>query len=202
MAGDNKSLARFILDGILPAPRGVPQVEVEFNIDANGIVTVAARDQATGKEQHITIQPSSGLSDEEVEGLQREAEEHADEDREKRQTAELRNTADTLAYTAERTLNDNEDKIDGDLKSRVEAAIKSVREALEGDDAGTITSTTDELSQVMQEIGQAVYAASGADEGGPDGAEDGGAEPEPESEDEGEDEGETAGTVEGEFREV
>ncbi len=198
MAGDNKSLARFILDGILPAPRGVPQVEVEFNIDANGIVTVAARDQATGKEQHITIQPSSGLSDDEVERLQHEAEEHAEEDREKRQTAELRNMADTLAYTAERTLNDNEDKIDGDLKSRVEAAIKSVREALEGDDADTITSKTDELSQVMQEIGQAVYAASGAEEGGPDGAEAGATEPGPESEDE----GETAGTVEGEFREV
>ena len=202
MAGDNKSLARFILDGILPAPRGVPQVEVEFNIDANGIVTVAARDQATGKEQHITIQPSSGLSDDEVERLQHEGEEHAEEDREKRQTAELRNTADTLAYTAERTLNDNEDKIDGDLKSRVEGAIKSVREALEGDDADTLASATDELSPVMQEIGQAVYAASGADEEGPDGAEAGAAEPGPQSEDEGEGEGETAGTVEGEFREV
>ena len=202
MAGDNKSLARFILDGILPAPRGVPQVEVEFNIDANGIVTVAARDQATGKEQHITIQPSSGLSDDEVERLQHEGEEHAEEDREKRQTAELRNTADTLAYTAERTLNNNEDKIDGDLKSRVEGAIKSVREALEGDDADTLASATDELSPVMQEIGQAVYAASGADEEGPDGAEAGAAEPGPQSEDEGEGEGETAGTVEGEFREV
>ena len=202
MAGDNKSLARFILDGILPAPRGVPQVEVEFNIDANGIVTVAARDQATEKEQHITIQPSSGLSNDEVERLQHEGEEHAEEDREKRQTAELRNTADTLAYTAERTLNDNEDKIDGDLKSRVEGAIKSVREALEGDDADTLASATDELSPVMQEIGQAVYAASGADEEGPDGAEAGAAEPGPQSEDEGEGEGETAGTVEGEFREV
>ena len=202
MAGDNKSLARFILDGILPAPRGIPQVEVEFNIDANGIVTVAARDQATGKEQHVTIQTSSGLSDDEVEHLQHEAEEHAEDDRDKRQAAELRNTADTLAYTAERTLHDNEEKIDGELKSRVEAAIKSVREALGGDDTDRITSQADELSQVMQEIGQAVYAASGSEEGGSDGAEAAAAEPGPESEDEDEDEGETAGTVEGEFREV
>ena len=191
MATDNKSLSRFILDGILPAPRGLPQIEVEFNIDANGIVTVSARDQATGKQQHVTIQPSSGLSDEEVERLRGEAEVHAEEDLEKRRSVETRNAADTLAYTAEKTLNENEDKIDDDLKSRVESAIKDVREALEGDDLDAITSATDALSQAVQEIGRAVYGAAG----GPDGS--GG-----EGESESEDEGEAAGTVEGEFREV
>ncbi len=193
MAGDNKSLARFILDGILPAPRGVPQVEVEFNIDANGIVTVSARDQATGKQQHVTIQSSSGLSDTEVERLRDEAEEHAEEDLQKRQAVEVRNTADSLSYTAEKTLKDNEDKIDDELRSRVESAIKDVREALDGDDEAVIASATDALSQAMQEIGQAVYGGAGAEDGA---AADGGPEAE------GEGEGETAGTVEGEFREV
>ena len=130
MATDNKALARFILDGILPAPRGVPQVEVEFNIDANGIVTVAARDQATGKEQHITIQASSGLSDEEVEQLRNEAETHADEDREKREAVEVRNMAESLAYSAEKTLRDNDEKVDEELKGRVEEAVKAVRDEI------------------------------------------------------------------------
>ncbi len=195
MAADNNSLARFILDGILPAPRGVPQIEVEFNIDANGIVTVEARDQATGKQQHITIQASSGLSDVEVEQLRDEAEEHAEEDLDKRQAVEVRNAADTLAYTAEKTLKDNEDKIDDELKSRVESAVKDVRQALEGDDPAVIASATETLSQAMQEIGQAVYGAAGAGEGA---ATDDGAE----TAADGEDEGETASTVEGEFREV
>jgi molecular chaperone DnaK len=187
MAGDNKSLARFILDGILPAPRGVPQVEVEFNIDANGIVTVAARDKATGKEQHITIQSSSGLSDEEVQRLQREAEAHASEDQAKRETAEARNMADSLAYTAEKTLRDNAERIPADLKERVEARIKDVRDALAGADGDAIRSAAEALSTSMQEIGQAVYGgASGAPSG--DGAAEG--------------QGESAGTVEGEFREV
>ncbi len=186
MATDNKSLARFILDGILPAPRGVPQVEVEFNIDANGIVTVAARDKATGKEQHVTIQSSSGLSDEEVKRLQREAETHAAEDQSRREAAEARNVADSLAYSAEKTLRDNAERIPVDLKERVEAKIKDVREALAGDDAPTIRAASEALSTAMQEIGQAVYG--GAAPSGADGAP--------------EDRGEPAGTVEGEFREV
>ena len=190
MATDNKSLARFILDGILPAPRGVPQVEVEFNIDANGIVTVAARDKATGKEQHVTIQPSSGLSDEEVQRLQREAEAHAAEDQSKREAAEARNVADSLAYSAEKTLRDNAERIPSDLKERVEARIKDVRDALGGDDVERLRSTSEALSVAMQEIGQAVYGgASGS--ASADGA--GGADA---------DRGEPAGTVEGEFREV
>ncbi|MCC6236262.1 MAG: molecular chaperone DnaK [Dehalococcoidia bacterium] len=189
MATDNKSLARFILDGILPAPRGVPQVEVEFNIDANGIVTVAARDKATGKEQHVTIQPSSGLSDEEVQRLQREAEAHAAEDQSKREAAEARNVADSLAYSAEKTLRDNAERIPSDLKERVEGRIKDVREALGTDDVERLRTTSEALSLAMQEIGQAVYGgASGSAADGP-GAPDA-------------DRGEPAGTVEGEFREV
>ena len=191
MAGDNKSLARFILDGILPASRGVPQVEVEFNIDANGMVTVAARDKATAKEQHISIQAGSGLSKDEVEKLRREAEVHASDDRERRDSVELRNRADTLAYSAEKTLRENADKVPADLKERVEAAVAGVRTALAGEDIQRIQETMDELSRRMQEIGEAVYGAANASNGaGPDGASDEDREPE------------GAGTVEGEFREV
>ena len=204
MSGDNKSLARFILDGILPAPRGVPQVEVEFSIDVNGIVTVAARDKATGKEQHITIQAASGLSEEEVERLTREGEEHAAEDRAKREAVELRNTADTLAYSAERTLNEQAENISDDLKSRVESAIVEVRSALEGEgeDGDHLRTTSEALSQALQEIGQAAYgaAAGGPADGGVPGANGDGAESPGGDADGGE--GEAAGTVEGEFREV
>ena len=194
MAGDNKSLARFILDGILPAPRGVPQIEVEFNIDVNGIVTVAARDKATGKEQHVTIQPASGLTDDEVERLTREAEEHAAEDQERRAAVELRNTADTLAYSAERTLTEQAENIPDDIKTRVESAIADVRSALEADDAERIQSTSEALSMVLQEIGQAAYGAPDGGAPGPNGDAAAGADDA--------DEGEAASTVEGEFREV
>ncbi len=189
MAGDNKSLARFILDGILPAPRGVPQVEVEFNIDANGMVTVAARDKATAKEQHITIQSGSGLSKDEVETLRREAEAHASDDAKRRETVEVRNSADTLAYSAEKTLRDNADKIQPELKERVENGIKDVREALGTDDADKIRESMEELSARMQEIGEAVYGAASAAPSG-EGAAPGGTPDE------------DASTVEGEFREV
>ncbi len=194
MAGDNKSLARFILDGILPAPRGVPQVEVEFNIDANGIVTVAARDKATSKEQHITIQSGSGLSKEEVEQLRREAETHASDDLARREAVEVRNSADTLAYSAEKTLRENADKIGDDLKQRVEESITEVRTALAGEDVEAIRSAMETLSERMQEIGQAVYGAASADGAGPEGGPGGPSGP-------GGDEGEPS-TVEGEFREV
>ena len=193
MAADNKSLARFILDGILPAPRGVPQIEVEFNIDANGIVTVSARDKATGKEQHVTIQASSGLTDDEVERLTREAEEHAAEDATRREAVELRNAADNLAYSAERTLNEHADKIDDEMKGRVEAAIAEVRSVLaDADaDAAALQPKVEALSQAMQEIGEAVYTASAAE------AEASADEAAGEADDE-----EAASTVEGEFREV
>ena len=192
MAGDNKSLARFILDGILPAPRGVPQIEVEFSIDVNGIVTVAARDKATGKEQHVTIQPASGLTDDEVERLTREAEEHAAEDQARREAVELRNAADTLAYSAERTLTEQAENVSDDIKSRVESAVADVRSALEADDTERIQSSSEALSLALQEIGQAAYGA-GDGAPGPNGDA---------ARADGDDEGEAASTVEGEFREV
>ncbi len=192
MAGDNKSLGRFILDGILPAPRGVPQVEVTFDLDANGILNVSARDKATSKEQKITITAGGGLSKEEVEKLRQEAELHADEDKLRRDEIEIRNTADSLAYQAEKTVRENGDKIGDELKTEVEGKIAAVRSALQGGTPETIRSATDELNASMQQIGQAVYGAQAPGENGA-------------SEGEGVD-GEAAtpeeGTVEGEYREV
>jgi molecular chaperone DnaK len=185
MATDNKSLGRFILDGILPAPRGVPQIEVTFDIDANGILNVSAKDKATGREQKITITAGSGLSKEEVEKMQQEAELHAAEDKRRREEIELRNSADSLAYTAEKTLRDNADKVPADLKTEVEGKIEAVRSALQGQDLDAVRHATDELNASMQKIGAAVY---GQAEGAP-----GGAPPEEEA---------PEGTVEGEFREV
>ncbi len=187
MATDNKTLGRFILDGILPAPRGVPQVEVTFDIDANGIVSVRAQDKATGREQKITITASSGLAKDEVERMQREAEVHAEEDRNRREEIELRNTADSMAYTAERTLREHGDKVPADLRSEVEGKVAQVRSALQGGDINMIRSATNELSESMQKIGAAVYQQPGATPP-PDSS---GEPPKPDE-----------GTVEGEFREV
>jgi molecular chaperone DnaK len=192
MASDNRSLGRFILDGILPAPRGVPQVEVSFDIDANGIVNVSAKDKATGKEQKITITSSSGLSKDEVEKLQREAELHAAEDQAKREEIEARNNADNLAYQAEKILRENGDKVPADLKAEVDGKIEAVKTALQGSDTAAIRSAAEELGNSLQKIGQAVYAAQGAP--GADGADGNGATGEPKPQEE--------GTVEGEFREV
>ncbi len=191
MAQDNKSLGRFILDGILPAPRGVPQVEVAFDIDANGILNVSAKDKATNREQKITITAGSGLSKDEVEKLQREAELHAAEDKARREEIETRNHADSLAYSAEKTLKDNEDKVPAELKTDVEAKIAAVRSALEGSDVAAIQSAVDTLNSSLQKIGEAVYGAASGGAGGPEGGPDGeGPSEQPE------------GTVEGEFREV
>ena len=193
MTTDNKPLGRFILDGILPAPRGIPQIEVTFDIDANGIVNVSAKDKGTGREQKITIQSSSGLSKDEIERMQREAELHADEDRKKRESIELKNTADTLAYQAEKTLRDNGDKIPAELRTEVEGKIADVKSAIEADDAGRMQTALDGLSQSMQKIGEAVYGSGAA---GQDGASAEGGQF---------DEGQgpaQEGTVEGEFREV
>jgi len=158
MATDNKSLAKFILDGILPAPRGMPQVEVSFDIDANGIVTVSAKDNATGKEQNVTIQAGSGLDDKEVEKLRQEAEKFASEDQIKREAEEIRNAADSLTYSSEKMLNENEDKIDTDTAEKVKTVIAEVREALEQEDPDIIRESTEKLSLAMQEIGQALYS--------------------------------------------
>ena len=188
MAADNRTLGRFMLDGILPAPRGLPQVEVTFDIDANGILSVKAHDKGTGREQKITITASSGLSKEEVEKMQREAEMHATEDTKRREEVEARNMADTLAYTAEKTLREQKDKIPSELNQEIEGKIAAVRSALQGTDTEAINRTSQELNEAMQKVGAAVY---GQQEAPPPGDE-GEAPPPPDGE----------GTVEGEFREV
>lgn len=164
MAADNKSLGRFILDGIPPAPRGIPQIEVEFDIDASGILNVSAKDKATGKEQKITITGSTGLEKDEVERMTKEAEVHAEEDRKKKEDIEVRNTADTTVYTAEKSLKDAEGKIDEDLKKSVTEKVEAVKKALEGTDVEAIKSATQELSEEIQKIGQAMYAAGASTE--------------------------------------
>ena len=202
MAADNRTLGRFMLDGILPAPRGVPQVEVTFDIDANGILNVRAQDKGTGKEQKITITASSGLNKEEVEKMAREAEAHAAEDTKKKEEIEARNMADALVYTAERTIREQGDKIPADLKQEVDGKIAAVRSALQGTDVSYINSTAQELSQVMQKIGAAVYQQAGSPPPGDETPPGGEAPPGDEAPPGGEGPGGEEGTVEGEFREV
>ncbi|MFH1749366.1 MAG: molecular chaperone DnaK [bacterium] len=157
MAADNKSLGRFMLDGIPPAPRGIPQIEVSFDIDANGILNVKARDKASGKEQHITITGSSGLSDEEVERMKKEAESHKSEDENKKNLINARNQADTLIHTSEKTLKDAKAKISDNNKKEVEEKIKKLKEELKNDDLEKIKSSTEELSTSIQKVGAAMY---------------------------------------------
>ncbi len=196
MANDNKTLGRFILDGILPAPRGMPQIEVAFDIDANGILSVAAKDKGTGREQKITITASSGLSKDEVEKMTRDAEAHAADDTRKKEGIEARNTADNLVYQAEKVMREHGDKVPADLKSQIEGKIAAVRSAMQGDDTARIRSTVQELTETMQKIGASVYQQQpGAPPPGgqaPPGA--GGPGPGQGKPDD--------GTVEGEFREV
>jgi len=195
MATDNRTLGRFILDGILPAPRGMPQIEVTFDIDANGILNVKAHDKGTGREQKITITASSGLSKKDVERMQREAETHAAEDTQRREEIEARNSADTLAYTAEKTLREQKDKIPSDLNQEVEGKIAAVRSALQGSDIEAIRQVTQELNSAMQKIGAAIYQQQPPPP--PPGT-----EPPPPGGETQPDKGEDEGTVEGEFREV
>src|SRR5258707_13216172 len=169
LARDNKSLGRFRLEGLPPAPRGLPQIEVIFDIDANGILNVTARDKATGREQKITISGSSGLSQGEVERMVREAEQHAQEDRQRREEIETRNRADSLAYQAERTLRDVGDRISADLRGEIENNIRAVRDALAGSDLTRIRTAADELERAMQRIGQEVYSQPGTTAGAGDG---------------------------------
>jgi molecular chaperone DnaK len=159
MARDNKSLANFELTGIAPAPRGMPQIEVTFDIDANGIVHVSAKDQATGKEQKIAIQSSGGLSDDDIERMVREAEENADADRAKREVIETRNGAESQIHMAEKQLREHEDKIPADLKSEVEAAIAEVRAAIAGDDVAEMRPVLEKFGQTLMKIGEMVYKA-------------------------------------------
>jgi len=157
MAVDNKSLGKFILDGIPPAPRGVPQIEVTFDIDANGILKVTAKDKATGRSQHITITASSGLSDKEVEQMKKDAEAHAEEDLKRKDLIEARNHADNTAYAAEKALKEFGDKVPADIKSEIEAKVVEVRKAAEGEDVEAMKSATEALGQLIQKIGASVY---------------------------------------------
>ena len=194
MAADNRTLGRFMLDGILPAPRGMPQIEVSFDIDANGILSVKAHDKGTGREQKITITASSGLSKDEVERMKREADMHAAEDTRRREEVEARNMADTMVYTAERTLRDLGDKVPAPVRSDVESKVSALKSALQGGDAQQLKRLTQELSEAMQKVGAAVYQQQGG-AGGP------GAPPPPPGGGEGPSK-KDEGTVEGEFREV
>ncbi len=190
MAADNKTLGRFMLDGIPPAPRGIPQIEVTFDIDADGILHVSAQDKATGREQKITITASSGLSKEEVERLVKEAERNAAADRQRKEEVEARNQAESMAYSAEKTLRELGDKVPADVKSEVEDKVKAVREALKGSDVEAIKNRSRELSEAMQRIGASMYQQE-APGGQPDqgGAAGGGPQ-------------QDEGTVEGEYREL
>jgi molecular chaperone DnaK len=181
LAAENKTLARFRLEGIAPAPRGVPQIEVTFDIDANGILNVSARDKATGREQKVTIQAGSGLSKEEVERLVREAEAHAEEDRRRREEIEVRNHADSLAYQAERTLKEVGDRIPAALREEIEGRIAALRSAIQAGMTEQMRSAVQALEESLQRLGQAVYAGAGSESPHRPGPDD---------------------TLEGEFREV
>jgi molecular chaperone DnaK len=214
-AADNKTLGRFILDGIPPAPRGVPQVEVTFDIDANGILDVKAKDRATGKEQQVRITASSMLSKDDVDKMVREASEHADEDRKRREEVETRNQAEQLTYQAERTIKDLGDKVSSEDKATVENQVASLREALKGSDIDAINAGATALAETLQRVSTAAYQAA-ASEAGPNGSSDGSPDGSPggsEEAPEGEPAGARAGgsgssdsgsddTVEGEFKEV
>ncbi len=172
MANDNKSLGKFVLDGIPPAPRGVPQVEVTFDVDSNGVLNVTAKDKATGKEQSIRIEASSGLSESDIERMKKEAEEHAAEDEKKKELIDTRNLAEQMVYTAEKALKDHESAIPTDVKSEIEEKIKAVNEAKNGEDRAAIDTATEALSTSMQKIGEIMSKAAEtetkSEEGKPD----------------------------------
>ncbi len=193
LAADNKTLGRFILDGIPPAPRGVPQIEVTFDIDANGIVNVSAKDKATGREQKITITASSGLSKEEVDRMVKEGQKYAEEDAKRKEEVEVRNNADTGVYQAEKLLRDLGDKVPADVKSEIESKVSALRTAMQGKDIADIKRKTEELAQTLQKIGERMYQQQGGS-GTPPPPGDGGTG--------GQEKPGGSDTVEGEFREV
>ena len=170
MAADNKVLGQFDLIGIPPSPRGMPQIEVTFDIDANGIVNVSAKDKATGKEQQIRIQASGGLSDADIETMVKDAEQHAGEDKQRRELVEARNQADSLIHTSEKNLTEFGDKISEEEKTAIEEAVTDLKGAMENDDAEAITAKTETLAQASMKLGEAMYKASQeSKEGAPDG---------------------------------
>jgi molecular chaperone DnaK len=196
MAGDNKSLGKFILDGIPPAPRGIPQVEVTFDIDADGILKVTAQDKATSRSQHITIQPSSGLAKDEVERMTREADSHRDEDRKRKEEIEVRNAADSAIYSAEKYLRELGDKIPANVRDDVNSKVTALRSTLQGKDLSAIQKASDDLARALQAIGSAMYGgAQGGPQQPPSGGTPGG----------GEGQGPAGGSgdvVEGDFKQV
>jgi molecular chaperone DnaK len=189
MAKDNKSVARFSLDGILPAPRGLPQVEVTFDIDANGLLNVSAKDKGTGKEQRISVQPSSGLAEDDIQNLIKDAEEHAQEDERRKELVEARNQADSLAYSGEKLIREQGEQVPQEIKDEVEAAIKNVRDNADSEDITVIRSGVDQLNAALSKAGEAVYSQKSTEAGAPEPEEAG-------------DVGEDGSTVEGEFREI
>jgi molecular chaperone DnaK len=189
MAADNMTLGRFRLDGIPSAPRGIPQIEVTFDIDANGIINVSALDKATGKTQQVTITASTNLDKDDVERMVQEAKKHEGEDRKRREIAEARNNGDNLAYQAEKTLNDLGDKVPADDRQSIESKIAELREAIKGDDADHIKRLTEEVQQASYALSQQLYAQQTP----PEGSEQSGDSPTPEEE---------GDVVEGEFREA
>ena len=162
---DNKALGTFELTGIAPAPRGMPQIEVSFDIDANGIVHVSAKDKGTGQEQSMTISGGSAIPQEDIDRMVREAEEHADEDKKRREAADNRNLAENLAYSTEKLIADNDDKLPEDVKTEVSADVEAVKEALKGDDDDAVKSAVEKLSQSQTKIGEALYAQNAQDAG-------------------------------------
>ena len=171
-ARDNRTLGRFQLTDIPPAPRGMPQIEVTFDIDANGILHVSAKDLGTGKQQSIEIKSSSGLSDEEIKKMTRDAEAHAEEDRQRRQVVDLKNQADQLIYSTEKTLREHGAKVSGETRGKIESAVNNLKEATKGEDAAAIRRAIDNLNEATQELGKALYeeaakrqAAAGAEQG-------------------------------------
>jgi molecular chaperone DnaK len=169
MANDNKLIGSFQLVGIPPAPRGLPQIEVTFDIDANGILHVSARDKATGKEQSIKIQASSGLSEDDIKEMVKDAESHAAEDKKRQEEVETRNQADTLVYQMEKQLKENEDKIEAETKAKVEAGIERVKQALKGSDVAEIKAASEDLQQQFHAAAQQMYQAAGAGASGESG---------------------------------
>ncbi|HON24206.1 MAG TPA: Hsp70 family protein, partial [Syntrophales bacterium] len=167
MAADNRTLGRFELVGIPPAPRGLPQIEVTFDIDANGIVHVSAKDLGTGKEQSIKITASSGLTEEEIQKLVKDAEAHADDDKRKRDLVEARNHADAFVYSVEKNIKEFGDKIDAAEKARIEDAIARVKKAIEGDDIDAIKRAQEELTTASHKLAEAMYAKTAGQQAGP-----------------------------------
>jgi molecular chaperone DnaK len=191
MAPDNKSLGKFILDGLPPAPRGVPQIEVTFDIDANGILHVTAQDKATGKEQSMKIMPSSGLADDEIERMVKEAEKHREEDTERKSHVEARNQAENLIFAVEKLMREQGDKITAELKSEIEGKVEATKKALEQDDLEAIKQASTELNEAIQQVGTQMYGQPGAEGPGAPPPGDGG-QPGPDDED----------VVEGEYSEA